>query len=162
MQGHPSLEHPELNPEYKGGSIMKYCTTGARPGDEKYSQDTPGQIGNEKSETYWNRMAVVYRQMWLALKPGGIAAIVVKDYCKGGKRVPLCDQTCQLLTALGFSVFERTHAMLVKEERHPDLFGGDEHVRKTERKSFFRRLAEKKGSPRIDWEEVLWARKLNT
>lgn len=24
-----------------------------------------------------------------------------------------------------------------------------------ERKSFFRRLAEKKGSPRIDWEDIL-------
>jgi hypothetical protein len=28
-----------------------------------------------------------------------------------------------------------------------------------ERESFFRRLAEKKGSPRIDWESVLCMRK---
>ncbi|KKT71808.1 MAG: hypothetical protein UW68_C0055G0001, partial [Candidatus Collierbacteria bacterium GW2011_GWB1_44_6] len=26
---------------------------------------------------------------------------------------------------------------------------------KTERKSFFRKLCEKKGSPRIDWEDVI-------
>lgn len=34
-----------------------------------------------------------------------------------------------------------------------------EHVQRTERKSFFRRLAEKKGSPRIDHETVLVMRK---
>lgn len=53
---------------------------------------------------------------------------------------------------------ERIHAMLVAENRSPALFGG-EHVKRTERKSFFRRLAEKNGSPRIDHEEILVMRK---
>ncbi len=48
--------------------------------------------------------------------------------------------------------------MLVKEKRHKSLYGG-EIVTRTERKSFFRRLAESKGSPRIDYEEVLIVRK---
>jgi hypothetical protein len=48
--------------------------------------------------------------------------------------------------------------MLVKESSHTCLFG-HEHVTRKERKSFFRRLAEKKGSPRIDWEEVIVVRK---
>jgi len=86
-----------------------------------------------------------------------MAAVVLKDYVKAGKRVPLCDDTARLLESLGFRVFERTRCWLVKEETHPSLFGGT--VTKTKsRKSFFRRLAERKGSPRIDYEEVLWGR----
>ena len=63
-----------------------------------------------------------------------------------------------MLESLGFEPVERIRAMLVKEDRQPGLFGEDV-VKTTERKSFFRRLAEKKGSPRIDWEEVLMVRK---
>ena len=118
--------------------------------------ESAGQIGNDTGETYWQAVKTVYEQCRLAMKPGGIIAMVVKDYVKAGKRVPLCDQTCSLLESLGFDVFERCRAWLVKEETNPGLFG--EVTDKTERKSFFRRLAEKKGSPRIDWEEVIWAR----
>ena len=64
----------------------------------------------------------------------------------------------RLLAACGFDVFLRVRAHLVKETRQPSLFGGEE-VERTERKSFFRRLAESKGSPRIDWEEGIWCRK---
>jgi hypothetical protein len=85
---------------------------------------------------------------------------VVKDYVKGGKRVPLCDDTARLLEHCGFTIIERVRAMLVKEERHSDLFDG-ETVKTTERKSFFRRLHEKRpGAVKINWEEVLFARKV--
>jgi hypothetical protein len=120
--------------------------------------NTPGQIGKESAETYWEAVAAVYQQCRLALKPGGVMAVVVKDYVKAGKRVPLCDDTAKLLESLGFEVFERTRAHLVKKRSHPSLFGG-KVTRMKERKSFFRRLAEAKGSPRIDWEEVIWARR---
>lgn len=115
-----------------------------------------GQIGQEKAETYWQAMLQVYRQCFLAIRPGGVMAIVVKDYVKDKKRVPLCDQTLQLLEHIGFEPVERIRAMLVKETKRQGLFG--EHHEKRERKSFFRRLAEAKGSPRIDWEEVLVVR----
>ena len=119
-----------------------------------------GQIANETGETYWQAMKLVYEQVHIALKPGGIAAIVIKGYIKKGKYIDLPAQTAELLTALGFDVFEETHAMLVKEDKHPSLFGGDE-VKKTERKSFFRRLHERKpGAVKIDWETVLWARRI--
>ena len=118
---------------------------------------TPGQIGNDSAETYWQAVAQVYAQCRLALKPGGCLVVVVKDYVKAGKRVPLCDDTARLLESLGFDVFERTRAWLVKHDEYPSLFGGVVR-RKKERKSFFRRLAEKKGSPPIDYEEVIWAR----
>jgi DNA modification methylase len=136
----------------KGVDLCK----GARFEDSKNYIGSPGQIGNTNGDTYWGAAKAVYEQMRLAMKPGGIACIVVKDYIKGGKRVPLCDDTMRLLEHLGFTPVERIRAMLVKETNHEGLFGT---VTKTkERKSFFRRLAEKKGSPRIDWEEVLIVR----
>ncbi len=120
-------------------------------------QGNSGNIGHQAGETYWHAMRTIYEQCRLALRPGGYLVVVIKDYVKDGKRVPLCDQTVQLLEHLGFDVFLRVHAMLVKEEVNAGLFG--EHRRKKERKSFFRRLHEKKpGAVRIDWEEVLWAR----
>jgi hypothetical protein len=116
-----------------------------------------GQIGRDSGETYWQAMAAVFAQCRLALKPGGILVCVVKAYVKGGKIVDLPGDTVKLLESLGFHVFERTRAHLVKVEEHPGLFG-DVVTKTTERKSFFKRLAEGKGSPRVDWEEVIWAR----
>lgn len=145
----------------------KWCEQNGRNPDAANAQtqnaskqwgESPDQVGNMSGETYWQAMHAVYSQMFAAMKNGGIAAIVVKDYVSKRARVPLCDQTCTLLESLGFEVFERCRCWLVKETREPSLFGG-EHVTTTERKSFFRRLAEKKGSPRIDWEETLWTRR---
>lgn len=120
--------------------------------------ESQGQIGRESGETYWQAMQAVYGQMRLAMKPGAVAAIVVKDYVKNKQRVPLCDQTAQLLEHLGFEVFCRCRCWLVKESSHPSLFDEAPVIKTTERKSFFRRLAEKNGSPRIDWEEVILAK----
>jgi hypothetical protein len=112
----------------------------------------------EKKQTYWSEMLKVYESAFIALKPGGVAAIVLKDYVKDKKRVPLSDDTCRLLEHIGFIVIERVQAMLVKDVTHGDLFEG-ETTKRTSRKSFFRRLAESKGSPKIDFEDVIFAQK---
>lgn len=117
---------------------------------------TEGQIEAERGETYWQAVAQVYAQCRLAMKPGAVMAVIIKDYVKGGKRVPLCGQTLDLLMRLGFAPVARVRAMLVREHTTPGLFGKITH--RKERKSFFRRLAERKGSPPIDWEEVLVVR----
>ena len=73
--------------------------------------------------------------------------------------MPFSDQWEQLCAAVGFIPVERIHAMLVEERGEQlDIFGGVT-VKRVERKSFFRRLAEKKGSPRIDHEDVIIMRK---
>lgn len=126
-------------------------------GDYDYGNET-GNIARTDGETYWQAMAQVYAACHRAIKPGGVICVVVKDYVKNKQRVPLCDDTARLLEHVGFTVVERIHAMLVKETTHNDLFNGTTKT-KTERKSFFRRLAEKKGSPEINWEEVIVARK---
>lgn len=130
--------------------------------EEKTLGDSAGQIGREAGETYWQAVAKVYHACFLSLKPGGIIALVVKDFVKDGKRMRLCDDTMRLLVWLGYEEVERIHAMLTESQIHDDLFEG-EVVKKTERKSFFRRLHESKLAAddprRIDFEEVLIARK---
>src|SRR5581483_1387786 len=129
-----------------GCSFEKYCEQ-QRKHSNGYGS-TQGQIGKEFGETYWEAMNLVYRACYRSIKQGGYIAVVVKDYVKNKKRVPLCDDTLKLLTHIGFTPVERIRAMLVEEEKHDGLFGPE--TKRKERKSFFRRLAEKKGSPRID------------
>jgi len=66
---------------------------------------------------------------------------------------------CVLCESVGFETVCIHHAMLVKETSQETLFG-DTEVKRKERKSFFRRLAESKGSPRIDFEVVLCMEKV--
>ena len=117
---------------------------------------TPGQLGAMNVPDYWTAVAQVYAELYAILPSGGAAAIVVKDYIKKGKRVDLCHQTAAVLEATGFTVVERCKVWLIHERTTATLFGED-HTKRVERKSFFRRLAEKNGSPHIDWEEVIWA-----
>ena len=117
---------------------------------------TPGQLGNTSGESYWQAMHVVYAQCHQAIQPGGVMAVVVKDFVRGGKRVLLCDQTLAMLESLGFVLVERIRAWVTTTTEHDGLFGTVTETK--ERKSFFRRLAEAKGSPRIDWEEVIVVR----
>jgi hypothetical protein len=113
--------------------------------------------GEPLGETYWQAVRQIYGQCLLALKPGGTLCVTVKSYVKGGKLIDLPAQTEALLEYLGFRVFLRVKASLVKETREPGLFE-PEVVRVKKRVSFFRRLAEKRGSPAVDHECVLFAR----
>ncbi len=115
-----------------------------------------GQLGAMDPNAYWVAVAAVYRHLFELLPAGGAAAVVVKDYVKNKTRFLLCDQTAELLAATGFNVSERCHASLVKTNTQPTLFGVD-HTHTTDRKSFWRRLHEKKGSPAINYEVVIWA-----
>lgn len=127
--------------------------------EAKVYGDSEGQIGKLKAQTYWEAMRDVYSSALLALKPGGYAAIVLKDYAKDGKRVCLCDDTVKLLEHLGFVTVERIHAMLTRETVESDLFTGTTKTTRS-KKSFFRRLYEKRpNSVQIDWEEVIICQK---
>lgn len=120
--------------------------------------ESDGQIGNSKGETYWEAVRQCYQSAFKAIKPNGVIALVCKDYCKNGVIVPLCDDTLRLLVHCGFEPLERIHAMLVEETREAGLMG-DDVVTVKSRKSFFRRIYEAKGGPRIDYEVVLICRR---
>jgi hypothetical protein len=137
-------------------SELAHGVRATRPGNNFGA--SPGQVGLESGETYWQAVRQIYGQCLSALKPGGTLCVVVKSYVKGGKLVDLPGQTRALLEHLGFRVFLEVRALLVRESREPGLFE-PEVVRQKSRKSFFRRLAERKGSPAVDHECVLFARK---
>jgi hypothetical protein len=123
-----------------------------------YGSD-PANIGNDTGDTFWTAARAIVEQTYLVLRPGGYAVWVCKDFVRKGQRVPFSDQWQQLCVAVGFEPVERIAAMLVADHGDQlDIFGGAT-ARLKERKSFFRRLAEKKGSPRIDHEDVIILRK---
>ena len=132
--------------ENNGGDVHRWT-------DESYGT-TDGQLANEKDDDFWQAARQIVEQVYLALTPGGHAVWVVKDFVKNKQRVPFCNQWRELCESVGFITIHEHHASLVKHRgTSHTLFGGEvEHV--TSSKSFFRRLAEKKGSPPIDWEVV--------
>lgn len=116
---------------------------------------TPGQLQQETGETFWSAAAEIVEQCRVILQPGGHAIWVTKDFVRNKTRVPFSDQWQALCEMHGFKLVCRHQAMLVAHHGEQDDIFGDTKQLKTERKSFFRRLAEKKGSPEINWEDVI-------
>jgi hypothetical protein len=127
-------------------SGQEHCGHGDQYGE------TEGQLGG--SDDFWLAAREIVEQVHQALEPGGHAVWVVKDYVKNKKVVPFCDQWRQLCEAVGFVTVHEHRAMLVHHKGSQHTLDGGMVERKTESKSFFRRLAEKNGSPRIDWETI--------
>jgi len=86
-------------------------------------------------------------------------AIVVKSFVRQGAIVDLPSQTLDLLLAIGFEPLERIKAWMTAPATQGSLMPDIVPPYRKEKKSFFRRLAEAKGSPRIDFEQVLIVRK---
>jgi hypothetical protein len=159
----PFMENAHPKQEL-GGKNLQIRDNPRTPGEKLYfteyvTPDSPGQLGTESPDTFWTAARAIVEQTYAALRPGGYAAWVCKDFVRKGQRVPFSDQWQALCAAVGFVPVERIYAMLVDDHGDQlDIFGGS-HTRRIERKSFFRRLAEKKGSPRIDHEDVIIMRK---
>ena len=127
-------------------SGQEHCGQG-----DQYGQ-AEGQLGG--ADDFWLAARAIVEQVYMALAPGGHAVWVCKDYVKAKQIVPFSDQWRQLCEAVGFVTLHEHHAMLVHHKGTQHMLEGGTKEYKTESKSFFRRLAEKKGSPRIDWETV--------
>lgn len=117
-----------------------------------------GNVGNSTGETFWSAAKQIVEESFAILKPGGVAVWVVKAFVRDRQIVDFPGDWRKLCEAIGFETFTEAHAMLVHEEVRSHLFDG-EVTKRRERKSFFRRLAEKKGSPPIDFEVVYFMRK---
>lgn len=112
-----------------------------------------GQLGAECGPTFWSASREIVAQCYAILKPYGHTIWVCKDFIRKGKRVPFSDRWQALCESVGFRLVCRHRAMLVTTWEEETLFGVK--FKKKDRKSFFRRLTEKKGNPPIDWEDVL-------
>lgn len=120
--------------------------------------DGGDNLGNQRGETFWSAARAVVEEVYRLLAPGGVAIWVVKDFVRDRKRVRFSQQWARLCVAVGFEWLHEHRAWVVEDNGTQLGFFEDRRLVK-ERKSFFRRLAERKGSPRIDWESVLCLRK---
>lgn len=121
---------------------------------------TEGQIGQEQAETYWGSCMQVYQSCYHALRGGGTMAIVVKSFVRGGKIIDLPSQTLELLIAIGFEPLERIRAWMTSPVTQKSLMPDVRPDYVKARKSFFRRLYERKHPENaIDYEIVLIVQK---
>jgi hypothetical protein len=121
--------------------------------------DTPGNTGNTTGATFWQASKTIVEQVHLALKPGGYVAWVTGDFVRKGQRVEFGKQWLALCEACGFEAI--AWAIAWKTEHHGTQRGIFEDVEKrTDRVSFFRRLAnEKNPEAAILNEDVIFMRK---
>ena len=148
-------------PESKWGLIQAcirdgrgHSSTHLPPSMGKDYGDTAGQLGNDRGPTFWDALRVIAAELHALLAPGSVCAWVCKDFVRAKQRVTFCDDFCTLVAQCGFTVFERWRCWQVSRTKQATMFSGTKP--QSEHKGFFRRLAEAKGSPRIDFEEVVW------
>lgn len=147
--------------DYKDGkrkSARPDSTYGDHPaqlGAMREGEFSAGQLGVESGETFWSAARQIVEETYAVLKPGGHAIWICKDYVKKGKRVPFCKQWMQICESVGFKILHWHHAWLIEDYGMQYDLLGEHKTNFRERKGFFRRLAEKKGSPRIDFEVIL-------
>ncbi len=164
---HPGANDTEARLERMqraGIDVSQRANVGGQNGVARQPQTygkTPGQMGAEIDDTFWAAARLIVEQCYEALKPGGIAVWVVKDFVRNKKRVPFADMWRQLCENCGFVSVETIRAWLVNPGPTQLAIIGDNVDFTTERKSFFRRLHERKYPQlSIDWEEVVVLRKL--
>lgn len=137
------------------GSTKLRGLKGAASDGQLYGE-SEGQLGTERGDTFWLAAKQIVEQVYMVLRPGGYAIWVCKDFVRGGKRVEFSNQWQALCEACGFVPVERIRAWVVEEKgTQGNLLTGEFETKIIQRKSFFRRLAERKGSPAIDWEDIL-------
>lgn len=143
----------ENDERYAGLGIVKWKHRQSDYGN------TDGQLGQSSGDTFWSASRQIMQQVYAILKPGGVAIWVCKRFVRNKQIVEFSQQWAQLGIACGFEPLEWIRAWLVEDRGAQFALNGDLVKRRVERKSFFRRLAESKGSPRIDWEDVIVQRK---
>lgn len=115
-----------------------------------------GQLGREQGDNFWTAARTILEQTYAVLAPGGHAIFVLKGFVRKGRYVDFPDQWRQLSESVGFTTLHWHRCWLTEAGNvQANLLGEAEKDHSVERKSFFRRLAESKGSPRIDYEVTL-------
>jgi hypothetical protein len=138
---------------------------------EEVQGDTEGQVANlpyrssngaatSHGETYLAAMLAVYRELWHVLKPGGVVCLVTKNPVRNGAIRRLDTDTIRIMELAGFTLIERLRAMLSEDLGEQMTLTGEAVPIRRERKSFFKRLFERRYPDlRVDHEDVLWFRK---
>jgi len=116
----------------------------------------PGQLGQEQGDTFWSAAKVIVSQCYQVLAPGGYAIWVVKDFVRNKQIVPFCEQWREICESCGFETLHEHRCWLVEDGGGQYTLNGDLVEKRVERKSFFRRLYEKKYPENLIDYEVVW------
>jgi tRNA G10 N-methylase Trm11 len=123
--------------------------------------DFTAALQGDEKETFWTAARAIVAQSWQALKPGGVAAWVVKDFSRNRQIVPLSDMWEQLCQSVGFTTLAVVRAWLINPAPVQRAFFGGDVDFTTSRKTFWRRVYEKNNPHlRIDWETVVIVQKV--
>lgn len=132
-------------------------------GFRNHYSENPANLGNPCGagglDTFWLAARQIVQQVFLLLRPGGHAVWITKNYVKARKEVDFNGNWQRLCESIGFQTVCTHQAMLVETRDTNLLLNGGEHTIIRQHKSFFRRLAESKGSPPINFECVTCMRK---
>ena len=137
------------------GIVGRDKLAGKKVTNFQYAESASNNLGNAKGDSFWNGARCILQQCYDVLKPGGHAIWNTKDYVRKGKRVLFSDRWLALCEDIGFILVCRHHLTMIRGIQ-PFIFGGNKVM---DRKSFYRRLVEKQGSPPIDEEDVFCMRK---
>lgn len=133
-----------------GGLLRRHRAGNAAT--EAYGEDD-SNLGNMMADedSFWSASRRIIEQTYEVLRPGGHAIWVCKRFVRKGKLVYFPRMWAKVCVAAGFKI-EHWHRAWVIEEKGAqyDLFGN--LVKKQIHRS---RMAEKKGSPPINWEDVI-------
>jgi hypothetical protein len=156
-----AVTSPPFEKQQEGGGIVarnelrgKPMTIGNRAMGYRDQGEEEGQLAKTAGAEFWTAARRIVEEVYAVLRPGGHAVWVTRDFVRGGERVRFGEQWRRVCEAVGFRTLHRHRALLV--EKHGiqrGLFVEDEEQTK-QYKSFFRLLAEERGSPPIDWEDV--------
>lgn len=124
-------------------------------GSETYGQ-SEGQLGMMPAteQDFWAAAKQTVAETYKVLLPGAHAVWIVKRYIKDSKIVDFPDQWRQLCERVGFETLHEHRAWVVEKTGEQMTIDGDMKSVEIHRKSFFRLLQERKGSPEINWETV--------
>ena len=122
---------------------------------KRVKQDYQSMASLGIGETFWSAAREIVQQCFLALKPGGHAIFVCKNFVRKGEIVQFSQQWARLCEAVGFELICWHYALLSRSGGVQVLIDGTEHEKIIWHKSFFRRLGEKNGAPPIDWEDII-------
>ena len=152
---------PYEDSEQKCDGQKARWTTGKDAALLRRKGDYVPQSSMGRGETYLSAILAVYRELHTVLKPHGVVCLVTKNPVKAGAIRRLDADTIRLMEAAGFTLIERKMAMLSEDlGEQGRLEGGTDKIRR-ERKSFFKRLFERKRPDlAVDHEDVMFFRKV--
>jgi hypothetical protein len=118
--------------------------------------NSQGQLGTEQGDTFWSAARVIVSQCYQVLAPGGVAIWVTKAFVRNKAIVDFPEQWRELCESYGFETLHKHRCWLVEDRGGQYALNGDLVQQKVERKSFFRRLYEKKYPENSIDYEVVW------